>query len=198
MDVSHGNSAGGGPEDPRRGLPVYATLKATISIDELNKGPTRNKSCESKGLGIRGEGDATLQRCTAAVDMWGGKRDGFTYGGLAGLACTYAYKKKDGSDAELTLYIEYLHLITEKYLPKYGGGTKKDGKVMTAEEWSGKPVGLGERMKKGEVIEAADLTGNNPPLVGYLGATQWPHLHMQVSLPGFGRFPRVDPRIVIK
>ena len=58
-------------------------------------------------------------------------------------------------------------------------------------------------MFRGSMFTRAELsTAKVPPLVGYLGATVWPHVHIQVALaPGsskaYVRWPRVDPAVAI-
>ncbi len=146
----------------RRGSPVYATLKPEISIDILNR----------NGLEIRGQGMAILQ--FARVFTWGiswSKQPG-GYGGAVTLACVYSYRRLDGLQAYFTLSIEYLHLITQDYPPRDDLGRQ----LATS---SG--VTFGPRMRHGAILQGDELTGRSPLLVGYLGATQTPHVHIQAS-----------------
>ena len=198
IDVSTTNAHGGGADDPRRGLPVYAVVKRTIDISALNAVRAARNDEQLSGLGIDGTGSAELQNAVVLAQPWG-TQDDSAYGGVVGLACHYAYTKTDGSRATFTLYVEYLHLITPTYLPKDGNGA-----VISAETWAatGKPIGFGSRITNGASLSADDLTAGEPVLVGYLGATQFPHVHIQAAYgPGDQRYlrvPRIDPAVMLR
>ena len=157
----------------------------------------RNEEAVS-GLGIDGQGAASLQEAVVSLQPWS-SHDPMAYGGVIGLACRYRYTKTDGSPGIFTLYIEYLHLITPDFLPKDG-----QGRVISAESWAatGKGIGFGPRMQKGARLTADDLTGGEPLLVGYLGATQFPHVHIQAAYgageQGYLRTPRFDPTVMLR
>jgi hypothetical protein len=199
IDVSTSNTRGGGAEDARRGLPVYAALRPEIPLDELNRVAVHiDSNTLQSGLGLQGTGLARLDHAKVLLQPWRSQEDG-AYGGVAGLACRYHYQKLDGSPGTFTLYVEFLHLITPEFLPKTGGGT-----LITAEKWqaTGKGIGFGPQMTINAVLSAADLAATPPPLIGYLGATQFPHLHVQAAFAegehGYLRRPRLDPVVVLQ
>ena len=198
IDVSLNNNSGGGADDLRRGLPVFAMVRRAIDLAELNAARVDNNGTAQIGLDIRGAGQATLQNARVRVQPWL-PEDANSYGGVLGLACCYAYTRDDGTPGLFTLYVEYLHLITPTFLPKDGSG-----RIITAVEWEAtrKGIGFGPRMQNDAVLSAADLTGGAPLLVGYLGATQFPHVHIQVryadgQVVPSRRSPRLDPTVVI-
>jgi Papain-like cysteine protease AvrRpt2 len=157
----------------------------------------RNEEALS-GLGIDGQGAASLRDAVVSLQPWS-SQDAGAYGGVVGLACRYRYTKTDGSPGIFTLYIEYLHLITPAFLPKDG-----QGHVISAESWAatGKGIGFGPRMQNGASLTAEDLTGREPLLVGYLGATEFPHVHIQAAYgpgeQGYLRTPRLDPTVMLR
>jgi hypothetical protein len=198
IDISTSNAHGRGADDARRGLPVYAVVKRTIAISDLNAVRTTANDVSSTGLGIDGQGDAQLSHAIVLAQPWGTQSDA-AYGGVVGLACRYTFTRADGTNATLTLYIEFLHLITANYLPKDG-----EGQAISADAWAatGKGIGFGPRIQNGARLTAADLTGGDPILIGYLGATQFPHVHIQAAY-GAGeqrylRTPRFDPAVMIQ
>lgn len=198
IDVSTSNAHGGGADDARRGLPVYAVVKRTISISDLNSVRATENDVSSTGLGIDGDGDATLSHAIVLAQPWGTQSDA-AYGGVVGLACRYGYTRTDGSTSTLTLYIEFLHLITPDYLPKDGQGNK-----ISADAWAvtSKGIGFGPRIQNGARLSADELCAGDPILVGHLGATQFPHVHIQAAY-GAGelrylRSPRFDPAVMIQ
>jgi N-acetylmuramoyl-L-alanine amidase len=198
MDVSLSNQRGRGADDLRRGLPVYAAGKDSIDLADLNAvRAVDQRGTELTGLGIAGDGTATLQNAVVDVQRWRSQGAG-AYGGVIGLACRYGYTRRDGSDAVFTLYLEYLHMITPEFLPKDG-----DGRVIGADEWqaTGKGIGFGPRMRQGAVLSAADLSAGTV-LVGYLGATEFPHVHVQAAYAdgekGYTRWPRFDPTVMLQ
>lgn len=199
IDVSTSNARGGGADDARRGLPVYAAVRPSIDFTELGAVRAVDAAGASRsGVGIAGTGTATLDHAIVHAQPWS-SQDAGAYGGVLGLACRYSYTKADGSAGTLTLYVEWLHLITPDFLPKAGDGT-----AITAEAWAatGKGIGFGPRMRNGERLSAADLTGGAPLLVGYLGATQFPHVHVQAACRdgshGYLRGPRLDAAAVLR
>jgi hypothetical protein len=204
IDISISNAQGQGAEDPRRGLPVYAALRPSIDIATLNtvqvKATKTSGPPWKSGLGIPGRGAATLR--DARVHLFeGGKGNGLEYGGGVGLICRYIYTKNNGTPGIFTLYVDYWHLITPSFLPKDGRG-----RVMTLAEWiaAGKKdrMDLGPKMVDGAVLLAKDLT-NPPPLVGFLGATEFPHVHISVNYQegeadSHFYYPRLDPTVVVQ
>jgi|GEM_PF-340811 len=197
MDVSLDNTSGGGVDDRRRGLPVYAVVRTSIPLAELNTVlVSADGDREQTGLGLSGSGDATLREGRVRVQPW--RDDGNAYGGVVGLSCIYDYTGQDGTPATFTLYLEYLHLITREFPPKDGAGTVQSVDAYTA---TGKGIDFGPEIREGAVIPASRLSGSNPILVGYLGATEFPHLHMQAAwasgVSRYARRPRLDPSVVV-
>ena len=198
IDVSLSNAHGGGADDPRRGLPVYAAIRRRIDVAELNAVRATSNGVSATGLGIDGQGAAELQQAIADRQLWSGTHD-YDYGGVAGLACRYTYTRTDGTTGTFTLYLEYLHLITPTYLPKDG-----DGRVISAEAWAatGKGIGFGPRIRSDARLTADQLCAGDPILVGYLGATQFPHVHIQAAFgQGEKRYlpvPRFDPAVMLR
>jgi len=206
IDVSGARSAiaSGALNDARRGLPVYATIKSEISIADLNKVRVmRDKTTPREGLGIKGRGIARLQDALVLIQPWKTKKPENVineWGGILGLACRYWYEKLDGSRGEFTLYIEYLHLITEDYPPI----DKRGNKFLSTDAWvaMGKKAGFGSEMQNRRVLSASQMTGSKPLLVGYLGATAGPHVHINANYAEGNQrrylyFPRFDPAIMI-
>jgi subtilisin family serine protease len=199
IDVSTSSASGGGADDARRGLPVYAALRPEIDLTELQAVRAVDAAGEARaGIGIAGTGTATLDHAVVHAQPWSSQAAG-EYGGVLGLACRYTYTRADGSGGTLTLYVEWLHLVTPRFLPRTGAGD-----AVTAQAWAatGKPSGFGPRMRDGERLSAADLTGGAPLLVGYLGATQFPHVHIQAASRdgshGYLKKPRFDPAVMLR
>ncbi|HYR10151.1 MAG TPA: S8 family serine peptidase, partial [Longimicrobium sp.] len=198
IDVSTSNASGGGADDARRGLPVYTAIRASIDFAELRAVRAVDGDGASRaGIGIAGTGTAVLDHAIVHTQPWS-SQDAGAYGGVLGLACRYTYTREDGSSGTLTLYAEWLHLITSAFLPKDGSGN-----AITAEAWAatGKGIGFGPRMRNGARLTAAELTGGPPLLIGYLGATQFPHVHIQAASRdgshGYLRGPRFDPVVML-
>jgi N-acetylmuramoyl-L-alanine amidase/uncharacterized protein YycO len=198
IDVSTSNRHGGDETDDRRGLPVYATIKPTLQISALNAVRASDGTKKLTVLNIQGKGAATLKEAVVHLQPWRGHTND-DRGGVVGLSCRYQYEKADGSIGTFTLYVEYLHLITNEYLPQDGNGDQ-----ISAEAWAktGKGIGFGPQLKDGGHLSAADLTGAPPLLVGFLGATSFPHVHIQSAFAdgeaGYVRKPRFDPAVMLQ
>ena len=206
IDVSPSmrRGGGGGAEDPRRGMPVYLTLRSSINIEVLNTVKVADSHVASKnpirtGLRLDGQGAAQLQGAKVVRTFTETKPDN-GYGSGVGLACRYAYTTLAGSSASFTLYVEYWHLITRDTLPFPGQGGKIPFDTWLAAGKGGR-MGFGPEMRKDNVLSAGKLTGGSPLLVGYLGATRWPHVHIHVNFKhgtaGYLFYPRIDPTVVI-
>jgi hypothetical protein len=125
------------------------------------------------------------------------------YGSHVGIASVYAYPKGDGTTGQFTFYIEYLHLITNDTLPVI----RPDGATVSMADWvaagKGNRIGFGPRMIPKTTFSHDELASTSPPpIVGYLGATVWPHVHIQVAFTHgiakkYKRSPRVDPVVAI-
>jgi len=204
IDISLSNASGGGVDDARRGLPVYAAVKRTIPIADLNAVRVANGAVSETGLGLPGGGDATLSHAIVLSQPW--NQPGDAYGGVVGLACRYTCPNGDGTSSTITLYLEYLHLITATYLPQLPDGSQV--RTATADEWAatGKGIGFGPSIVNGARLSADDLTAGDPILVGYIGATRFPHTHLQAAFKaGEQRYlgprtpaPRFDPAVIVR
>ncbi len=148
-----------------------------------------------EGVGLPTSGNATLTGAKIYLQHWKPTSD-HAYGGVLGMSCFYEYDA-GGTKKEFTLFVEYLHLITESYLPK-----NKDGKVIGLQEWkdTGKGIGFGPDMKHNDEVNASFFSSH--PLIGYLGATQFPHVHIQCGF--FNEkttkkkvITRIDPLVVV-
>lgn len=199
IDVSLAKSGDGSYNDPRRGTPVYIAINPVIKISDLNAVRAYDKGAAKKlsGLGIAGTGDADLTGGVIRTQPWEPK-DGDSYGGIVGVACHYQYNKSGGGTGEFTLYVEYLHLITEKYLAKNSAG-----KIATLDEWkaTGKPYGFGPGINNNDKWDRVSFLGPTLAVAGYLGATQTPHVHVQcayeVGKVTYAQNIRVDPEVII-
>lgn len=204
IDVSTSKASARGADDPRRGLPVFFTPRLTITRSELD---TARKAHDRKGpivagLGLPAGGAAAFESAQVMQTSHHTVKD-HGYGSSVRVACIYAYRRGDGTTQRFVLQIEYLHLITTHTMPVF----RKDGSVVSMADWvaAGKAgrIGFGPRMFRGSMFTRAELaTAKAPPLVGYLGATVWPHVHIQVALAlgssnVYVRRPRVDPAVAI-
>jgi uncharacterized protein with FMN-binding domain len=199
IDVSLSRGGDGSYNDVRRGTPVHIVVLTTIKIGDLNAVKAYNKKTDTKlaGLGIDGTGDAELAEAVIKTQPWEPK-DGDSYGGIVGVACHYKYTKQEGTEGYFTLYLEYLHLITEKYLAKNSAG-----KIASPDEWkaTGKPYGFGPDIINNARWQKDAFSGSALRVAGYLGATQFPHVHIQAAYqPGkveYARDIRFDPQVMI-
>jgi hypothetical protein len=165
-----------------------------------------NKACLKDvipftGLGIAGQGDATLVDAEVLPQIWSPDRTQVdaSYGGLVGLAAHYRYRDDQGQSQIFTAYIEYEHLITAGYLPRRDQGDFVDEQNQKIDPgaYSG-CRSFGGRMVKG-VLSAADLAQH--PLIGFLGATQTPHVHIQAAFSsgkvGYAHQRFFDPSVLL-
>lgn len=199
IDVSVSRHQGGGASDERRGLEVRAIIRPRLELARLNRMLVVQGQDDqiATGVGIPGIGHAELQDALVRQYPWR-PRDDDAYGGVLGLACRYRYSKRDGSQGILTVYLEFLHLITDDHPPKDGAGN-----VISWADWTAAGKGarknFGPLMVNGARLSAAQLA--TQPLVGYLGATEFPHVHIQCAIVDgearYARRPRVDPDEVL-
>jgi len=194
IDVSLSNNSGAGATDSRRGFPVNAAIRTSIPLAELNSvriNPSGN------GMGLNGTGNADLQQVKVDVQQW--DSPDMAYGGVIGLACHYSYANSSGSTEYVTLYVEFLHLITENHPPKDGSNHI----IPIAEYNAAHPgrIGFGPQMLQGAVLPASAFTPGNVPVIGYLGATQFPHCHIQAAFAhgrtGYIRTVRFNPEVML-
>lgn len=199
IDVSTSDASGGGADDIRRGLPVFVSLRPSVDVEAMNGVAvlrTEEAGPGETGLGIQGGGTASL--VDARVHLEPFDKPGFAYGGVLGLSARYSYAGADGGQATVIFYVEWLHLITERRLPKDGSG-----RVMSRQEWdaTGKGIGFGPAMQQARVLTFDELTQDPPLLIGYLGATEFPHVHIQASHAASQAArpfrPRIDPALVV-
>jgi hypothetical protein len=172
----------------QRDAPVFLSLRPSIDMDYVNgKG----------GTSISGTGDAQLTGATVFTSPWRPNPNqdgtpGFNWGGVVSVNAQYSYTKSDGTTGSLTFYIEYLHLITPEYPALNDNGTAIAPPAAC--------VGFGPSMRNGKKLSPSDVA--NRPLIGFLGATQTPHVHVQArladgSVGGLLKGPLVDPTIVL-
>jgi hypothetical protein len=201
-----------------RDAPVFANLRATIPLAQLNhvlsvQGVTLEgvpcaegvqclkDTVDVEGLGIAGQGDAKLVDAEVLVQKWSPSKTKVdaAYGGVLGLAAHYQYLDNNGKPQVFTAYIEYEHLITDDYLPRRDNGDFIDdqGQKIDPGTYSG-CKGFGAKMTNG-VLTAAELAQH--PLIGYLGATQTPHVHIQAAFSpgkvGYVRKRFFDPSVLL-
>lgn len=207
IDVSLPTPAKAGTaDDPRRGVAVYATVKTQIPLAVLNSvGVVEQNKKLRTGLGIAGSGQATLKNALVRVQPWDprAQKSGSavinSWGGIVGLACRYNYQRFDGKQGVFTVYLEYLHLIAENFPPVNQFGNK----FMTTAQWValGRNAGFGPLMQNNAVLLPHHFTASPPPLIGYLGATYGPHVHIHANYEdgekGYKFFPRFDPTVMI-
>jgi hypothetical protein len=145
-------------------------------------------------------GEAKLEGGSVRTDPWKATAQKNAYGGVVAIALHYSYPKSDGTTGKMTVQVEYLHLITPDFLPKNG-----QGQITSQKDWqaTGKASGFGPSMTNGGRLTAADLSKG--PLVGQLGASEFPHVHIQTRLAEGDRSyvskrqgKAFDPTIVIK
>jgi len=202
IDVTSYRGTSRGADDPRRGLPVYFTPKLSFTDTELTairQAPGKDGPI-TQGLGLGSRGGALLETAHV-IRRWHTREKKNAYGSGVGIAAVYSYPTPDGTTRRFTLYVEYLHLITKETLPVI----RTDGTTLSLAEWAaaGKmgQLGFGPRMEEGTAFSRADLSAQ-APLVGYLGATVSPHVHIQVAFSHsavrkYIRYPRVDPAAVL-
>jgi len=208
-----------------RGTPVFANIRAEIPLTELNgvkvvrgqvyfpcggtpgRGGSDDADCfkvekNSTGLGIPGTGNARLVDALVLVQRWSPPKDPVTdgYGGLVGFATHYQYTGNDGASHTFTVYLEYEHLITADYPPRKDNGDYVDNENRRIKpgQYTG-CKGFGAGMQNRRVMTAAELA--NHPLIGYLGATENPHVHIQAAYgpgsTGYLRGPFFDPTVML-
>lgn len=201
MDITGQVAGNGGWDDPRRGQTVYAAIKSTIPISEITAVRAFDKHAErNTTINITGTGDATLHEVHIKKQPWN-PTDDDSYGGIVGLHCVYNFTDGSGATNQFTFYIEYLHLITETYLPK-----NSSGQVATLNFWNGlqRGIGFGPSIEQNnnQVVPSSTFAGPNYLVIGYLGATQTPHVHVQVAYFNGRSFSyatniRVNPEVII-
>jgi Putative peptidoglycan binding domain len=174
VDLSRIGSGDGTVNDPRRGMPIFISIKDVISREELLAVQRHDGGV---GVVIPGDSDAHLVTAIVIPQPWpkpGGGVSDDAYGGVLGIAARYQYQDDDGNPRIFTVYIEYEHLITPEFGPKNGDGTFAS---LAAYGPTGKGIGFCSRMFNRNGLPPADLDAIVP--VGFLGATQTPHVHVQ-------------------
>ena len=204
IDVSTHKGNIKGADDPRRGLPVHFTprLEITKSALDTARVAAQREGPITRGLGVPSSGNAVFEEAQVIRRGVYPEKDN-AYGSHVGIACVYAYPKGDGTKGRFTFYIEYLHLITRDTLPVI----RPDGTTVTMADWlaagKGNRIGFGPRMTPKTTFSRDELaSASPPPVVGYLGATVWPHVHIQVAFTHgvakkYAKTPRVDPEVAI-
>ena len=181
------------PEDPKghpgtdvfapRDTPVYADIQPTVSADDLNKLPIYHNP--GAGLGIPETGDLTLKGATVQLNPGnapspgnpGFGNSGYDWGGVVQLTLTY----QGGSGATYQILLDYLHLINSTHHPQNDAKQWIDNKgdPIGPDDYNG-CIGYGNDMKGGAKLSPDELARH--PLIGYLGATQTSHTHIQAIM----------------
>jgi hypothetical protein len=212
-----------------RDMPVFANLRSSIPLAQLNTvhavrgnqyypcdatgwaSGTTTRSDEmdcfkteknSTGLGIAGDGNAQLLDAQVLVQYWSPKTEPINngYGGIVGLAAHYQYQGNDGQPHTFTVYLEYEHLITPTYMPRLDDGKYVDNQnnPIAKGKYEG-CMGFGSQMQDKAVLAAADL--GHHPLIGFLGATEKPHVHIQAAFSpgsvGYLQNNFFDPSVIL-
>jgi hypothetical protein len=201
MDITGPNGGNRSWDDPARGVPVYAAIRNMIPVTEINSNRAYNKNTnQNYQISLSGTGDATLQEVKIVRQPWE-SFDDHSYGGIVGFHAVYSYANNSGGTSQFTLYIEYLHLITERFLPK-----NASAQIATLDQWNalGRGIGFGEFVNgnHNQIVPANSFLGPSYPLIGYLGATQSPHVHVQVGFFDSRSMSanvtiRMDPMVVL-
>jgi hypothetical protein len=130
-------------------------------------------------LNIPETGDMQLLNAKVVIQPWAGSGT-WDWGGIVELVANY----KATSGTVYPIKIDYLHLIAPGHNPRN----------VTTNQWidnNGKPIaenaykgcsGFGPDMKAGATLSAEELAKH--PLIGYLGATETPHTHIQATYSG--------------
>lgn len=202
VDITGSKAGNRDINDPSRGLPVYACVLTSIPLSELNNAKPYNKEKGEKlaDLGLPSTGSATMTGAKIYLQPWSSKDSDAVgsndWGGIIGMSCYYSYTGSDGTEQAFTLYIEFLHLITEKFLPVYKEGGKDQ--LATADQWNntGRGIGFGPELVNGMTVDATFFQGPSYSILGYLGATVSPHVHIQCGfLQGKSDAKKVSIRI---
>jgi hypothetical protein len=209
-EYPNGGFHGGIDIQQLRDAMVFANIRQVVPIDALKHARMLDTQ-KPTGVGLAGSGDATLQDATVVGQRW---YPGCTpvqvkcanpdvdnsWGGMVGLAAHYTY----GENKTFTVYLEYEHLIQNPYYPRNDAGVYIDnqGNGVKQGEYESRPlgcVGYGQLMQAGTTLSARQLADH--PLIGYLGATQNPHVHIQTAFAtGSGGYLKTnffDPGVVL-
>ncbi len=158
-----------------RDTPVYADVLNAVPVDQLNSSGLFHAA---GGLNIPETGDLQLIGGTVTTQPWAGDGD-WDYGGIVRLALRY----RGDSGNTYTINLDYLHLITPAKHPRNDNHQFIDNK--------GNPIGpsdyadcmgFGPGITSGTKLSPQDLAKH--PLIGFLGATQTSHTHIQASMGG--------------
>jgi hypothetical protein len=201
----------------KRGTPVFLNLRSSIPLSELNgvryvmftaaaqpceAPPCRRVERDLMGLGFAATGDAHLVDARVFVQPWSAKQEpvGDDYGGVAGIAAHYEYPDDRGGKHIFTIYVEYEHLITPHYPPRLDNGTFVDAEDRPIAHGAYEGcTGFGTRMQDASTLSANEIAAH--PLVGFLGATETPHVHIQAAFAnesaGYLRNYFIEPNVVL-
>ena len=158
-----------------RDTPVYADLQPTVPVDDLNNAGIYHKPGASLNISETGN----LQLVDAKVWLQPWDKPGDDYGGIVRLVARY----QGDSGKIYTIDIDYLHLINKSHHPRNDAGEPIDnaGKPIAEDAYKG-CVGFGPEMQNGKLLSKDELAKH--PRVGYLGATQTSHTHIQATFAG--------------
>jgi hypothetical protein len=189
--------------------PVFVNLRVEVPLSEFNSARLLSTK-EMTGLGVPGTGVARLMDATVIIQPWypgcpsshscTNPTTDDSYGGIVGLAAHYQF----GQNQILTIYVEYEHLISQAYQPRKDDGTYINNQGQTIGQGTYVTqqlgcVGFGTTMANGTTLNVDRL--DDHPLIGYLGATQSPHVHIQTAFAlgrqGYLHSNFFDPGIVL-
>ncbi len=160
----------------QRDTPVYVDVQPHVSADALNAAGLYHST---GSLNIPESGDLELVDGKVSLQPWLPGVDD-EYGGIVRL--TLEYKGESGKIYPIA--VDYLHLITDKYNPR-NVKTKQfidnSGNPIAEKAYKG-CIGLGPDMKPGAALSVEELAKH--PLIGYLGATENAHTHIQATFSG--------------
>ncbi len=171
-----------------RDTPVYADVQPEVPVDELNKSPLFHAE---GNLGLPETGNLKLLDGTVNVQPWAGS-GAWDWGGIVRLTLRY----QGGSGAIYPINVEYLHLITKDRHPRNDANQWIDdkGKPIGPDDYKG-CMGFGDEIKNGAKLSADDLAKH--PLIGYEGATQTSHTHIQAWTNVNGKASYFDPQLLL-
>jgi hypothetical protein len=168
-----------------RDTPVYADVQPELPVDDLNNSPLFHAN---GNLSLPETGNLKLLDATVTLQPWAGQ-GAWDWGGIVRLTLRY----QGGSGAIYPINLEYLHLITKNRHPRNDANEWIDnkGKTIGPDDYKG-CLGFGDEMQNGAKL-TADQLGQHP-LIGYEGATQTPHTHIQAWYGANGHNNYFDPQ----
>lgn len=178
---SHGGidvTSGSGSAVETRGQPIYIAIHLSIPLGVINSA----KSIRYDGKDVSNElqlpqsGLAAVERIISRAREPG--NEDYDYGGIVQLNALYNFSVDDETAGKFTVTYEYYHLIIKERPPKTIDKAKNIVIIPIEEyEKQGGLYGIDQRMRSGQ-LTAKELSEESI-LIGYIGATQGPHVHIQ-------------------